>query len=193
MPAANCSYLSMFVRTNHPTIPNNLDTDNIVCLLPRVFFAFSVPFPWGRVCGLHTYFGGNSLNLMPEMPLRKGNYSIQLACFRLTWVWGSLMANILKKEQEGATHSDNQPLFRTKWPPRECQENGPSLVVCLRAGECEGEQARAKGQNQRKDKIQGPECSNSPGPQHCVEGETQRNLYLGRNPSLEYSSQFWTL
>lgn len=49
------------------------------------------------------------------------------------------------------------------------------------------------GAKPEEESSQGAECSHSPRPEHGAGGKTQRNPYLGRNPSLELSSRFGTL
>lgn len=125
LPAANCSCLSAFVRTNRSTTPDHLAGDCILC--PQLCWAHPLhsqyPSRGGGSQPFTSTFWSKWLEAYVKMMLLIENLiPVKLFCERLTLAWHFLISDVLKKAWEAATLTTNR-FFRTEWPlqrvPRE--------------------------------------------------------------------------
>ena len=127
-------------------------------------FAFSIPFLWGRVSAFREH-------ILEQITgsLCQNDASHRESHPSKTILWetdsGLTFPDLWCPEKGmGGCHPNNQPFFKDRVTPTESAKRmGPRPEACLRAAECGGEKAMAKGQSQRKDTVQGAECSHSPG------------------------------
>lgn len=176
LPAANCSCLSAFVRTNRSTIPDHLAVDYILC--PQFCSAhplhFLIPFLWGRVSVACKHILEQiAWSLCQNDASNRGFCPSKTTLWETNWLWPDNSWFPMSSRRHGRLPLWQPTVLQDRVTAGEsAKRTGPRPGACLRARECGGEKAMAAGQSQRKNMVQDAERAVFLG--HSVEEQEAR-------------------